>query len=230
MFRKLGMLLAAACLLLPVQAGAADLMGVYVAPKFVLNIQHFKGVGYDLDGDRLPGSNSKDAARAGGGLAIGYDFNPVFSLPVRAELEYAAYGNASHHLGFVDRVVGDSLSAKHRVGFQTLLANVYWDITNFHGFTPYIGGGIGMAFLKTRVNYSYAGTGEYENGSFSDTDTVFAGQVGLGCSYAFTDNISADLGYRFLMMGDGDADISGMSMKSKDLYAHQLTLGVRVTF
>ena len=156
MFRKLGMLLAAACLLLPVQAGAADLVGVYVAPKFVLNIQHFKGVGYDLDGDRLPGSDSKDAARAGGGL--------------------------------------------------------------------------GMAFVKTKVNYSYTGTGESENGSFSDTDTVFAGQVGLGCSYAFTDNIAADLGYRFLMMDDGDASISGISMKSKDMYAHQLTLGLRVTF
>ena len=230
MLRKLGMLLAAACLLLPVQAGAADLVGVYVAPKFVLNIQHFKGVGYDLDGDRLPGSDSKDAARAGGGLAVGYDFRPMFSLPVRAELEYAAYGNASHHLGFVDHIEGDALGARHTVGFQTLLANVYWDITNYHGFTPYIGGGLGMAFVKTKVNYSYTGTGESENGSFSDTDTVFAGQVGLGCSYAFTDNIAADLGYRFLMMDDGDASISGISMKSKDMYAHQLTLGLRVTF
>lgn len=228
MFKKFGMLLMAACLLLPVQAKAADLVGVYIAPKFVLNVQHSKGE-LSYHGQGL-GSDSKTGARAGGALAVGYDFNPVFSVPVRAELEYAAYGNASHHLGFVDHIAGDSLSARHRVGFQTLLANVYWDITNFHGFTPYIGGGIGMAFLKTKVNYTYAGTGEYENGSFSDTDTVFAGQVGLGCSYAFTDNISADLGYRFLMMGDGDADIYGISMKSKDLYAHQITMGVRVTF
>ena len=32
------------------------------------------------------------------------------------------------------------------------------------------------------------------------------------------------------MMDDGDASISGISMKSKDMYAHQLTLGLRVTF
>lgn len=230
MFKKFGMLLVAACLLLPAQAKAADLIGVYVAPKFVLNIQHFKGVGKDFEGDRLPGSGSKDAARAGGALAIGYDFSPKFDLPVRAELEYAAYGNSSRHLGFIDQLAGDALSAKHTVRFQTLMANVYWDITDFYGFTPYVGGGLGMAFVTSKVNYNYNGIGESENNSFSDTDTVFAGQVGLGCSYAFTDNIAADFGYRFLMMGDAKASNPGMSMKSKDMYAHQLTLGLRVTF
>ena len=229
MFRKFGIMLVAACLLLPFTARAEQL-GVYVAPKFVLNVQHFKGSGSDFEGDRLPGSGSKDAARAGGALAVGYDFRPVFNMPVRAELEYAAYGNSSRHHGFIDRIAGDALSAKHTVRFQTLLANVYWDVTEWNGFTPYVGGGIGMAFVKTKVNYDYEGAGEKESGSFSDTDTVFAGQVGLGCSYAFTDNFAADFGYRFLMMGDAEAGNSGINMKSKDLYAHQLTMGLRVTF
>ena len=82
MFKKFGMLLMAACLLLPVQAKAADLVGVYIAPKFVLNVQHSKGE-LSYHGQGL-GSDSKTGARAGGALAVGYDFNPVFSVPVRA--------------------------------------------------------------------------------------------------------------------------------------------------
>jgi opacity protein-like surface antigen len=59
---------------------------------------------------------------------------------------------------------------------------------------------------------------------------VFAGQLGFGCSYAFNDYISADLGYRFLFMGDGETEYQGHKMESLDNYAHQFMLGLRVTF
>lgn len=230
MFKKFGMMLLAACFLLPIKAQAADQIGVYVAPKFALNIQHFKGVGIDFEGDKMDGADSKNSARAGGALAIGYDFSKKFDIPVRAEIEYGAYGNASQQLGFSDAEVGDSMSMKQTVGFQTLLANVYWDITTWNKFTPYVGVGIGMAFVKTETDYAYTSTEESESGSFSDTETVFAGQVGFGCSYAFNDYISADLGYRFLIMDDAEASSPAMTMKSEDLHAHQITLGLRVTF
>ena len=112
------------------------------------------------------------------------------------------------------------------MGFQTLLANVYWDITEWNGFTPYLGAGIGMAFLKTEGKISVMDFSASEK----NTDTVFAGQVGLGCSYAFTENISADFGYRLLMMGDGDVEKYGLRLNSEENYAHQFMLGLRVTF
>lgn len=226
MFRKFGIMLVAACLLLPFTARAEQL-GVYVAPKFVLNIQHFKGTGSDFAGDRLPGSGSKDAARAGGALAVGYDFAPAFDVPVRAELEYAAYGNSSRHHGFIDRIAGDALSAKHTVRFQTLLANVYWDVTEWNGLTPYVGLGVGVAFLMTEGKFTAPDT---TSASWHDTDTVFAGQVGLGISYSFTGSVSADLGYRFLMMDKGEAGEQGLTLHSRENYAHQVMLGLRVTF
>lgn len=224
MFKKFGIMLMAACFMLPIQAKAADLIGVYVAPKFVLNVQHSKGELSYL-GERL-GSDSKTAARAGGALAVGYDFNPVFSVPVRAELEYGAYGRISKSAG------ADDHSFHAKVGLQTLLANVYWDITNWHDFTPYVGAGIGMAFLKTEGHVNHSRIMSDLIGSKSDTDTVFAGQIGLGCSYAFTENISADLGYRFLMMDNGDVSgiADSMKLKSKDNYVHQFMMGLRVTF
>ena len=169
----------------------------------------------------------EDAARAGGALAVGYDLRPVFNMPVRAELEYAAYGNSSRHHGFIDRIAGDALSAKHTVRFQTLLANVYWDVTEWNGFTPYVGLGAGVAFLKTEGKFTAPDT---TSASWHDTDTVFAGQVGLGFSYAFTESVSADLGYRYLFTGDGDAGYGAYGLNADSLRMHQFSLGLRVSF
>ena len=223
MFRKLGTLLVAACLLLPFTARAEQL-GVYVAPKFVLNVQHSKAELSYL-GQKI-GSDSKTAARAGGALAIGYDFAPAFDVPVRAELEYGVYGRISKTSGEGDH------SVHAKVGLQTLLANVYWDITTWHDFTPYIGAGLGMAFLKTEGAVNHTGIAADLLGSKSDTDTVFAGQIGLGCSYAFTENISADIGYRFLTMDNGNVSgiANAMKLNAKDNYVHQFMMGLRVTF
>lgn len=219
MLNTLKTLILAVSLLIPAGAVAAGQTGVYVAPKFALNVQHAEGK-LSVEGQDL-GSDSKTGARAGGALAIGYDFAPRFRVPVRAELEYGAYGDVSRTVD-----MGAGLSFKGTVGFQTLLANVYWDVAKWNGFTPYLGAGIGMAFLKTEGKAAFMGYSESEQ----STDTVVAGQVGLGCSYAFTENISADFGYRFLMMGDGDAEKYGVRLDSAENHAHQFMLGLRVTF
>lgn len=213
-------LILAVSLLLPAGAVAAEQTGVYVAPKFVLNIQHAEGnlsfPGLDL------GSESKTGVRAGGALAIGYDFAPRFQIPARVEIEYGAFGEVSKTVD-----MGYQSSFKATMGFQTLLANAYWDIAEWNGFTPYIGAGVGMAFLSTEGKADLLGI---YSASEKNTDTVFAGQVGLGCSYAFTRQISADFGYRFLMMGDGKAEKYGVRLESDNNYAHQFMLGLRVTF
>lgn len=214
-------LAAAAFLLMPCTSHAsnADQLGIYVAPKFVLNVQHSEGevsyYGHNI------GSDDKDGARAGGAIAIGYDFAPQFNIPVRAELEYGAYGIISKTVSY------PGASFKGEVGFQTLLANFYWDITEWNGFTPYIGAGIGMASLTTEGTVNIAGWGA---GSKDETDAVAAGQIGLGCSYAFTDSISADLGYRYLMIDDGEVEDYGMKLRSSENHVHQFMLGLRVTF
>lgn len=214
MFKKIVMTLLALCVLLPVsQANAAsDKTGIYVAPKFVLNIQNSE---WSLDGI---GSTDETKTKAGGALAVGYDFAYNFNVPVRAELEYAAYGDVSK----TENVYGINLEDK--VGFQTLLANVYYDITKWNDFTPYIGAGLGMAFLKTEVTEPVTGF------NVEDSKTVFAGQIGLGCAYAINDSVSVDLGYRYLMMGNGDIELLGQKVGESDTDAHQFMLGVRFTF
>ena len=79
-------------LMLP-NAAKAETMGVYVAPKLILSVQHAEGEA-SFAGNSL-GSDAKSSGEAGGALAVGYDFSRKFNIPVRAELEFAGYGNTS---------------------------------------------------------------------------------------------------------------------------------------
>lgn len=199
-------------LALPCAAQAGD-TGFYVAPKFVAGFQNT-----DWKVTTPAGSGSNDSTRgiAGFSLAGGYDFSLMYGLPLRAELEYGYNSRVDKSVAFGD--------AESRL--QTLMVNGYWDITNIMDFTPYIGAGIGLAFANTRGN---ADVGGFHYGA-SDTDVKLAGQIGVGCSYFFTPNISADLGYRYLFTGDGEAGYNGYNLRSDSLSMHQFSLGLRVSF
>ena len=220
MLNTLKTLVLAASLLLPAGAVAAE-TGVYVAPKFALNVQHTEG-NLSFEGQDL-GSDSKTGVRAGGALAVGCDSAPRFQVPVRAELEYGAYGDVSKTVD-----MGGGTAFKGTMGFQTLLANVYWDITEWNGFTPYLGAGIGMAFLKTEGRLSLLNDSYVD--SEDNTEAVLAGQAGLGFSYAFTDHVAADFGWRFLIMGDGSAETYSVKLDARENYAHQFMMGLRISF
>lgn len=206
--------LLAAVLMLPGFA-QAETMGVYVTPKFAVNMQ-------STEIEALGASTGTlDDTTAGGALAVGYDFSQKFSVPVRAELEFGAFGALSKEESYA------GISAEAEVGIKTLLANVYWDIADYNGFTPYVGAGLGMAWVKTELSASIAGLG---SASIDDTKAVFAGQLGFGCSYAFNDRVALDLGYRCLIVGDGEVEYAGIAFESKDNVAHQIMLGVRFSF
>lgn len=224
--KKFVAFLFAASLMLPCAASAAE-TGIYVAPKIGVGIQHLK-VGIDPDdfGDHVSGNK----AVFGGGLAVGYDFQTKFAAPVRTELEYFYWGQTSKSKSW--EYPGVSLHGKGKVGIQSLFVNAYWDFHNSTAFTPYIGAGIGMGFVKTQGNVGaiIPGLGSVSVEA-SKTETNFAWNVGLGCSYAFTDMISADLAYRYASFGSGKTDSwEGYSFKSSRNNMHQFMLGLRFTF
>ncbi len=197
-----------------------DMSGFYVGLKFIDSIQgHWtdvKGTNDDIGG----WGNT-----VGGALFVGYDFYYKFDVPVRTEIEYALRsdwtGNDTLH------VTGGWIDVDTKVNVQTLLFNVYYDFRNSTKFTPYVGAGIGLAFSQ-----SYATTDAFlSNGtpvvhySGSGYSTNFAWQVGAGVSYAISDNVSADLGYRYLGLNFDNDDIS-----SSHSGAHEFSLGLRITF
>ncbi len=197
---------------LPCSSWAGD-TGIYIAPKFIFGYQN---TDWSLSAPGWSGNTDSTRGIAGFSLAGGYDFSVMYNLPLRAELEY----------GYNSRVSKGVAGATGRSRIQTLMLNGYWDITNIGAFTPYLGAGFGLASLHTKGSLDIGGA----HYSTSDTDYAFATQIGLGCSYFFTPNISADLGYRYLFTGDGETGTNGYTLKADSLSMHQFFVGLRLSF
>ena len=210
----------AACVALPALA-AAEVNGVYIAPRFLVGIQDSG----QFSRTRLPGDSFEQYSRAvfGGALAVGYNFAPKYNMPIRAEVEYALRSNSSQSND--GGWGGTWWSAKHTLNISTLFFNAYFDISTGTPFTPYIGAGLGMAFNYTGAQLEYPGYRAYVD----QYDTTFAWNVGAGLSYAFTENVAADLGYRFIGAGNREVDRWGMKLSSAP-YINEFYLGGRFTF
>ena len=206
---------------------AADVQGVYVAPKFLVGIQD--------SGQFSRSSNiSKEyydqysQAVFGGALAVGYNFAPKFGAPVRTEIEYALRSNSSNKRDGWDE--DSRWETKHTTNISTLFCNAYFDIDTKTPLTPYIGGGLGMAFTYTGAKAEDAGGDRI---SRDRHDTTFAWNAGAGIAYAFTENVSADLGYRFIGTGYNETKFTagGDRMKlGSSPYINEFYLGARFTF
>lgn len=235
--KKLLLSILCMCFLAPIQAKASNFSGVYVAPKFAINFVSMQEIILNVEtlGVVVPiSSNSKlDDTLFSGSLAIGYDFNSKFNIPVRAELEYSLFSQFSSNVDFTfANILFTGINAE--INMQTLLLNAYYDFHNSSKFTPYIGLGIGIAFVGADANDPMGTIGK-------NKQTNFAWNIGVGSSYAFTDKFSLDLAYRYAQFGKGETETlaipatstspSGEIWGSTDtISAHQVMLGVRYTF
>ncbi len=86
--------------------------------------------------------------------------------------------------------------------FTTVLGNVYFDIPTDTIITPYLGAGLGYGWAET---------------SGSDDDGVAFGLM-AGVEVNLTDNLSADVGYRY------------RQILSEEVYDHQALAGLRFSF
>ncbi|MGN0008158.1 MAG: outer membrane protein [Desulfovibrionaceae bacterium] len=222
------------CFALPAQA---EVNGMYVGLKFIDAIQNTGTVSKDnIPGGSGIGQYGQNSI--GGGIAIGYDFYPKMQLPIRAEVEYARRGNMqttwdSQHLPLGGGITAH-LETEAQWDAQTLFANFYYDFHNSTAFTPYVGAGLGVAFMNTTYTVngvaSVAGVSpKIELLSKSKMSTNFAWNVGLGCSYAVNENFSVDLAYRFVKLGQTEVEKNDMSLKTNP-YSNEFSLGLRMTF
>ncbi|MDR1777890.1 MAG: outer membrane beta-barrel protein [Desulfovibrio sp.] len=221
---------------------SAEVKGVYGGLKFIDSI--FSTGSMSRSGYVASETSSYSQNTIGGGIFVGYDFFPQNQVPVRAEIEYAIRTNANTSWDKSYVALGHTLKGEleGQWNLQTLFLNAYWDFHNSTAFTPYIGAGIGMGFINSRYNLSASLDGyNFYDHSTTNTQTVFAWNVGVGCSYAFTENLSADLAYRFVGLGytetektvgitDGTNSISEKQKIGFAPYANEFSLGLRFTF
>jgi len=110
----------------------------------------------------------------------------------------------------------------------TLMLNGYYDFVNRTGFVPFIGAGIGAAYIDHDYFYSTNSIRMHES------DIVFAYQFIVGLGTDITENLRISLDYRFIgttdgdfRMNDGGGAMSAGPMKVKGNYFnHQINLGL----
>lgn len=223
--------------------------GVYVAPRFIYGIT-------DMDRMQVKNSegkfkmNSDTDSAFGGSFAVGYNFNPKFKVPMRAELEYSAFSKAKGKRSFFkgnDAI--PSLNMLNRfeqeVGVQTIFVNFYYDEKTSTPLTPYLTAGLGIAIVDSKAKEDHfeatSGTFLYSGHGPSETDVNFAWNVGLGLAYDFSPNFSMDIGYRYADLGSAKTKraysiVAGQRFESDevakigDLTMHQFHMGARYTF
>jgi opacity protein-like surface antigen len=110
---------------------------------------------------------------------------------------------------------------------RSAMANVYFDYLTCTPWTPYVGAGLGMSYLKAQM---FDVDGKY----FDKSTYTPAWQVMGGIAYEFNSHRAVDLGYRYADYGrirkhesfgpDGD-EIAKITARD-----HEVMLGARYTF
>lgn len=178
-----------------------------------------------------------------GGVGIGYKVNHWLRFDVTGEYRSSAHFSGADTFTFfdgtLDRIGTDTYSAsKHE---WTGMLNAYLDLGTWRGVTPYIGAGIGVS-RNTISNFQDSGLSIDSNGvsypsvgygsARSKWDLAWALQAGIG--YAVTDQLTLDMSYRYIDLGDAETgvlrDASGTGfgrMKFKDLSSNDFRIGLR---
>ena len=221
---------------------------IYLTPKLLYSHQSVKSFDSTMSGSVNSHYSSGDRTDNvfGGGLAIGYDFGAVGYTPFRTELEFLARGASEADYG--KKISGatydhSTIATGHsfKTKAYTLFANVYYDFVNDSNLTPYIGGGIGAAYLDTtsKITIYDPNTSQVlERADGNQDGWNFAWNLGGGVAYQISDTTALDLGYRYTDMGEAEASSRAHHTyrnehyrphTKADISAHEFILGLRIS-
>ena len=115
-----------------------------------------------------------------------------------------------------------------KVQAVTALFNGYFDLGTWYRLTPYVGGGAGVGHVSIR-DFQSTNAPPFANGDDDQWKFVWAGMAGVG--WAVAPNLSLDLGYRYLNLGDlrTGRDAAG-SMTLRNVAGHEIRVGLRWSF
>jgi opacity protein-like surface antigen len=232
---------------------------IYLTPKLLYSNQNFKGFNSTTSGSYITNFNGGDESDStfGGGIAVGYDFGAAGYSPFRTELEFLARGGAEADFGRkttgINTLLPPAINAvetdnRLSVKAYTVFANAYYDFANNSNFTPYIGGGLGAAYLDTAADIDLYGITSPDGWSMGGDGTRwnFAWNVGGGVAYQISETMALDLNYRYTNFGEAEAGSRGAHVQvnnnynpptthpfdpnsTADMEAHEFILGLRIS-
>lgn len=165
---------------------------------------------------------------------------PVKYGQVRGELELGWNDDAKDSNNFAFKVK-DTYTHKFatELSVYSAMLNVYYDIDMGTKFTPYVGGGIGLAHLKNKTKVTGSTPAGALNSGSSESENNFAWNIGAGVSYAVNSNVSIDAGYRYTDYGNVKEIVSQtvpglgspLNVDGKyDVTSHEFLIGARYSF
>ncbi|TWB62882.1 outer membrane protein [Bradyrhizobium sacchari] len=229
-------------------APPADFGGWYLRGDIGFSNQSVKSVRNTNDALYAPllSFNQSTGFDTGGifDLGVGYRVNNWFRVDATGQyrgrtnfhgLDLVSYPNGGP-VGFGADNYGGSKSE------WLFLANAYVDLGTWWCVTPFIGAGVGAARV-TVANFTDSGINSLFGGgvgpSFVSAPTAsqwnFAWALHTGLAYKVNPNLTVELGYSYVDLGDGitaasrafDGSVGGHPFKFKDITSHDLKLGVR---
>ena len=193
-------------------------------------------IGVDCGGDGAdPGTDYFDVTDLDGAMSLGAGIGYQFSRHLRTDFT-ADYWFKSDFRGSTSGIScedGLPCTSTDESAYSALLlmANAYVDLGTYHGVTPYLGAGIGGAYVSwdDLVNTTEDGTFRHEG---SD-GWRFAWSLMAGASYCLTENLELDAGYRFTQISGGRMFeyASGVGPGFDDGFnVHEARAGLRYSF
>ncbi len=168
------------------------------------------------------------------GLGVGYRVNNWFRADVTGEYR----GNANFHgLDIVSFNGATAFTDEYRASKSEwlVLANAYVDLGTWWCVTPFIGAGVGGS-RNTISNFVDVNTPNLGVAFTPDASKWnFAWALHAGVGYKVSPNVTLELAYRYVDLGDGVtgalSDFTGFTrgrtMQFKDITSHDLKFGVR---
>jgi opacity protein-like surface antigen len=192
----------------PAEVVYEDYGGWYIRGDLDYHLSKFRGAEYVTYGVTgccapLPGSGSFDFGDLKGALSVGGGLGYQISKHLRADLTFDYMFKSDFRgqtTGFCGAIVCRSTDVS-AYSALLMLANAYVDLGTWHGFTPYVGGGIGGAYVKwDSLRNTVGGITTVHEGS---KNMRFAWAAMVGTSYCVTDKLKLDVGYRYSRIHGG---------------------------
>ncbi len=202
----------------------------------------------------LPNTVFFNESQSGGffaGVGVGYQFNNFLRGDVTGEFRSTDLRLTSYNdfgFGCNNEVTGRNFNLTNgHYNAGVVLANGYFDLGTWYGITPFVGGGVGVAFnylegftdsgitnFRTPYTYNQPTSPGYFKAKMTDS---FAWALHAGLAYDVTPNFKVELAYRYLNMGHASTgsltclDVASYActtvVKAKELEAHDIKIGLR---
>ena len=179
--------------------------------------------------NNLPETNDKiDEQTFAWSVAAGYDLRR-HKIPLRAEISFTYRPELDYTQNTT--VMGGATQYSHTATFQSysVMNNIYYDYQLNDKIKPFVGGGIGFAFNKTkgaiRTNPNVL------SGDYDQNEAKFSWNLMAGVAYQFSPRLSIEGMYKYSDMGEinwGDDSVIGLTSDSAT--DHQLLVGAKYHF